>query len=91
MEKEIQFVGYLFLYKRIVGAEQFKEVYNDLLTCSNSMDKVYIFNYSGCDQSVLYDYYHQNYPINLYAFSSIVKSINSSGFSFVSDKVSRYS
>lgn len=56
MEKEIQFVGYLFLYKRIVGAEQFKEVYNDLLTCSNSMDKVYIFNYSGCDQSVLYDY-----------------------------------
>lgn len=53
MSNEIKFVGYLFLYKKIVGSEKLKEVYNDLTSCSTSMDKVYIFNFSGESQDNL--------------------------------------
>lgn len=50
---EIKFVGYLLLYKKIQGSEKLKEVYNDLTSCSTSMDKLYIFNYSGEKQDNL--------------------------------------
>lgn len=55
MERKIEFVAYLLLYKSIVGSEQLKETYEDILTYAKDVDKLYIFNFSKNGQSLLFD------------------------------------
>ncbi len=55
MNNELKFVGYLFLKKRIEGADKLNEVLQEIQTYISSMDKLYIFNYGVTNQNSLLD------------------------------------
>ena len=51
----MEFVGYLLLYKRVIGTENLNQAYSDISTYISHLDKLYIFDFSNQDQSTFFN------------------------------------